>query len=570
MLKADAAKQSKYTEIIVDLGSLDSTASGAVSINNLGLLADPRRHASQNNESKEPVLADCTYQQSQVSETSLVSLNAQNPGPTLLGGIRPYNQDAVEYAGVEFDGNTRPRNISFLWEPQGMEQKCPASPFVMKEKIFTPYPRDFLTSYYGISNAQIGGPAVDKLRTLPIEPSVKNVEFLSLFIERLSPFMSSIDGKDSPSHFNREWLPFMIQSPLVAYIGILTASYFDAAARGIEHEKSVDIISTKVKLISGINEYLKKQSKAISNDAISTVMSLAHNEWIYNEENVVIAHMKGLREMIRLRGGLANIHPVTLRMLLTRTDYQIACSLECDLFLDARDEDSCGVLLDTYPIIFDSPLLPSKNRLVDSYKDLKISLETAAILDDMRFLTISALSLVRGDTSAEQTAKFITTANWIHKRVSNAPPLDNYFYETCRSAAIVYSTSMLHRKLLSQVCTAELLGKFWMSMWRVSLSGWKKTPGIFLWLVLVMTPFAQGRSEGRFLKSMISASIMAIGLENWEVVMIQLRAFVALQKWLKDGVENKTEGGSAGQISAKSKSGNEKSMDGGELANRVL
>lgn len=70
----------------------------------------------------------------------------------------------------------------------------------------------------------------------------------------------------------------MIQSPLVAYIGILTASYFDATTRGIRYEKSVDVISVKLKIIAGINEYLKNEITTISDEAITTVMSLAHNE----------------------------------------------------------------------------------------------------------------------------------------------------------------------------------------------------------------------------------------------------------------------------------------------------
>ncbi|KAH8808859.1 hypothetical protein F5884DRAFT_858377 [Xylogone sp. PMI_703] len=472
--------------------------------------------------------------------------------------------------GEADEDDTVSRRIDYqLWKPSQNVETYPTVLLVKEENTFVPYPHDLLTSYHGISSIQIGGPAVDTLRTLPIVPTGRNVELLSIFTERLSPFMSSIDGKDPVLDFNQEWIPFMIQSPVIAYIGILTASYFDATARGIEHEKSVDVISTKVKLISGINEYLNDQNTAMSNEAISTVMSLAYNEWIYNHQDIAFAHMKGLREMIRLRGGLENIFPVTLRKLLTRTDYQFACSLECGLTLDTKSKFSYD-LIDIYPVIFDSPLLLSKVRFRDSAKELAISPEAAAILDDMRFLTTSALSVLDNNISSEQATKFVATADWIYKRVGNTSPGGDHLYETCRIAAVVYSASMLHRKPLSRSCTPALLGQFWTSMWKISLSRWKKTPGIFLWLILVMTPFAQGRSEGRFLKSMISASIMAIGLEDWKVVMTQLQVFVALQKWLRDGTNSESRKKSVSQIPAKDRLRGEKPADGSELANRIL
>lgn len=75
-----------------------------------------------------------------------------------------------------------------------------------------------------------------------------------------------------------------------------------------------------------------------------------------------------------------------------------------------------------------------------------------------------------------------------------------------------------------------------MNMWRVSLSRWKQTPGIFFWVVLVVTPFAKDKQEGRFLKSMLAATTIAIGLVDWDVVMGMLRGFVAVQRWLAGGV----------------------------------
>ena len=90
--------------------------------------------------------------------------------------------------------------------------------------------------------------------------------------------MSAIDGQNPVSTFNDEFLPFMIQSPIIAYIGILTSSYFQAIARGIDVEKSVDAIATRVRLIKLINEHLTTHNKGVNDEAIAAVMALAYNE----------------------------------------------------------------------------------------------------------------------------------------------------------------------------------------------------------------------------------------------------------------------------------------------------
>jgi hypothetical protein len=93
--------------------------------------------------------------------------------------------------------------------------------------------------------------------------------------------MSSIDGNNPPIDFNEKWMPFMIQSPIVGYIAILTSSYFQATARNIEWDKSVDVMGARVKLITLINGHLTSHERVVNDEAIATVMSLAYNEvWL--------------------------------------------------------------------------------------------------------------------------------------------------------------------------------------------------------------------------------------------------------------------------------------------------
>lgn len=90
--------------------------------------------------------------------------------------------------------------------------------------------------------------------------------------------MSSLDGKDPPARFQANWVPFLVQSPLTAYVGILSAAYFIATANGIDAEKCADVIEGRLAMVSAINKYLTTNKKAISNEAIVAVTSYSYNE----------------------------------------------------------------------------------------------------------------------------------------------------------------------------------------------------------------------------------------------------------------------------------------------------
>jgi hypothetical protein len=189
----------------------------------------------------------------------------------------------------------------------------------------------------------------------------------------------------------------------------------------------------------------------------------------------------------------------------------------------------------------ESPLLQSNIRFGDICETLGISKAAADILDDMRFLTCSIIALSANEANAQETVKLLTTARWIHDRVSVLPSIMNedsslagdFIYECCRIAAVVYSFSILNRISLSKACSMLELQKFWANMPRITLSKWKSVSGIYLWLCLVFCPGAEFTVYGRFLKSMVSTTITYVGLADWEVMMGYLEGFLRVQRWLR-------------------------------------
>jgi Fungal specific transcription factor domain len=98
------------------------------------------------------------------------------------------------------------------------------------------------------------------------------------------------------------------------------------------------VLSYKITAIELLNEKLcssKGLEEQVSNEAICAVAILASIEWYWSEFEVVEKHLKGLAEMVRLRGGLGELglHEFLKRMILM---YTIASSapLRFDLLID--------------------------------------------------------------------------------------------------------------------------------------------------------------------------------------------------------------------------------------------
>ncbi|KAG9233343.1 hypothetical protein BJ875DRAFT_464418 [Amylocarpus encephaloides] len=381
---------------------------------------------------------------------------------------------------------------------------------------------------------QVGDSAFQNLHSVPIERSYRNAELFHFFLQRLCPYVSAIDGSNPPPSFMREWLPFLVQSPLVAPIAVLSAAYFQATAKRMDVDNAIDAVTHKVKLISLINEHLTSNTKGVDDQAIAAVMSLAYNELVYADQRSTVAHMRGIRDMVRTRGGISCLSLPFLRMMLMRTDYQVACTYECHPIVQGPQEVVRSI--GEYPVQLDSPFLLSDTRFVDYMDILGLSQPAATILDDMRFITTSLLSLGDAQEPEQANAKFLVTVQWIQNRLAS-PESDpglasDMIYQVCRATSTIYMTAILSRSPLSTACTAQLFSGVWMRMWQVPLPRWKQIPGVFFFILLVVNPFTCIRPEGRFIKGMFAASVMGIGLVDWNVAAAILKTFLGVQKWL--------------------------------------
>jgi hypothetical protein len=106
--------------------------------------------------------------------------------------------------------------------------------------------------------------------------------------QSLAPYLVTIDGLDPPPAFYSKWTPWIATSPLMTSLTILSAAYYQSDIRGLDVTKSPEIFAIQGRIISVINDHLKrKKMKDLEYDVIAAVMYLAMNEVSQDELKLI-------------------------------------------------------------------------------------------------------------------------------------------------------------------------------------------------------------------------------------------------------------------------------------------
>ncbi|CAK7215084.1 hypothetical protein SEUCBS140593_002411 [Sporothrix eucalyptigena] len=301
----------------------------------------------------------------------------------------------------------------------------------------------------GTNLFQITGPAAD-LAHLPLEATRLNADLVRIYVKLISRFKSCLDGNPDPSNpYTRVYVPYCLQTPLLAQVAIYTSACF---LHETGHLDKMVAVTHKGRAIDMLNAQLQgsrrhafgeddTRSVPTSDDAITAIIQLVMDEWYWGQTRNLHTHLRGLREMIRLRGGLRNLGMnglisklAMVVMHLTAihsSDLAIALSLEMAPVLQGNSytrANSGGTSLFDYEdltqtpfrIAHNTPLVAGQPSFAHCAEPLNIHPTTASILDDMRFLITTVLALPPNPT-AKDLQKVQTTAEWIHNRIQLLP-----------------------------------------------------------------------------------------------------------------------------------------------------
>ncbi|TDZ34488.1 hypothetical protein C8035_v010631 [Colletotrichum spinosum] len=392
---------------------------------------------------------------------------------------------------------------------------------------------------------------VTTLNGMSLPEGHRTTELLHFYVQVVAPNMVSIDGQSQPPVFLAEVLPWMLQSPLFPNIGLLMSSMTQSLEDGKEVIKNPESLSLKSHVLSVIADYMTRPFDTIAVEMVRCIVNLVVMEWFWGADESMFAHMRGIKRMIKLRNGMRGLGDVVGESIMILTDYEIACCFETDLYWQendpVRDEDL--PIPTAWPDCYDSPLLASSTSFESIAENLGLSAEAANILDDVRFLTNSVASLSSSSSSSSSsstadTVKIRTTASWLYSRLHDKDVLkatattseSDWMLETIRLAAVIYSWAIRSLRQISEFEGDEVLEDAYVAMRKVSLTTWKKIPGIFLWIMLVAAPNAAPDAQGRFVRRKMAVTGLSIGFEDFVLGISYLKSFWNVQQWIaKEG-----------------------------------
>lgn len=123
----------------------------------------------------------------------------------------------------------------------------------------------------------------------------------------ISRFKASLDGEPDPASnlYIKHYIPFCLHNPMLAQIAICTAACFlnDTCPSIVDNTTAM---TRKGNAICMLETHLRTTGST-TDEAIAGVMQLILNEWHWGGRKELEAHLGGLREMVRSRGGLANL-----------------------------------------------------------------------------------------------------------------------------------------------------------------------------------------------------------------------------------------------------------------------
>lgn len=124
----------------------------------------------------------------------------------------------------------------------------------------------------------------------------------------ISRFKASLDGEPdaNASPYMRQFVPFCLHSPLLIQTAMYTSACFLNETTGGRLVDSTTAVAHKCRAIRMLNEHLQTRGST-TDEAIAGVMQLMLNEWYWGNVDDLRAHLSGLREMVRLRGGFASL-----------------------------------------------------------------------------------------------------------------------------------------------------------------------------------------------------------------------------------------------------------------------
>jgi hypothetical protein len=304
------------------------------------------------------------------------------------------------------------------------------------------------------------------------------------------------------------------------------------------------------------------------------------DSWYWGETDHLMAHLRGLKHMVRMRGGLSRLglRGYLAKMILVH-DIAMALAHEITPAMYGHPEfpfhDPKRTPIKT---AYNTPLLCHWQSFRECSNSLQLHPSTAEILDIMRSLFSAVISLPR-DPSSEQIQTVRHTATVFYGKIDefpeSTPPLrgscnssrsssvespdqsprssrtdkssspcnlPERMYLVVRRIALIYCKAISNRSPISTACSEEDINVIWPNIWQLGLPTWKSVLGIFVWVMIALSTNCHKTRFGRLIKTLTVSTMMSLGMDDWHLFLDIAKTAFRIQRWLAEGGNDSSTG----------------------------
>ncbi|KAF6839032.1 hypothetical protein CPLU01_02046 [Colletotrichum plurivorum] len=263
----------------------------------------------------------------------------------------------------------------------------------------------------------------DQIGHLPVAQTQLNKKLLRIYFTILSRFKASLTGDPDPNNpFVRHYAPFCLQDPLVVHIIMYASACYLHETGHIPHTalmaskgRAIQMLNHRISsgqgsvVAAGVGSGSRSSGGGAGDAAIASVIQLTAAEWYWGENDQDLQHhFRGLRDMIRLRGGFDNLG---MNGILAKNamchDVSIALAHEKSPLLLLQSQDGGGGpylpwgadyaftdpikdvplrMFHCAPFVYSLPSVGSLPTFAECAQSLGLHPATASVLDNVRFL----------------------------------------------------------------------------------------------------------------------------------------------------------------------------------------
>ncbi|KAK4579905.1 hypothetical protein LTR86_000106 [Recurvomyces mirabilis] len=150
------------------------------------------------------------------------------------------------------------------------------------------------------------GGLADPFWSYPVDHQPELSPLFAHYIQNIAVEIADLDGPNEKGLIRKNWFPTMMQeaAPMYAVLLMSASHYAIVNPRGAA---LIDLLHLKARTLAEINKTLADPKKGISDAMLAAVVKVAAYEAIFGDSASFTAHMKGLKMMLKMRGGYSTL-----------------------------------------------------------------------------------------------------------------------------------------------------------------------------------------------------------------------------------------------------------------------